>query len=902
MLCAARVAVALTVLVGCSAGPHDPSPPLGSDAGSATPAADALSHPPEGRLPTTAHPDSYRLELDVDPKADGFSGKATIALTLDAPTRSLWLHGRDLTIESASLSGASAPLATKAYPEHGILGVDLGAERAPGDYTLTIAYRGKYADGLVGVYKVEAGGESYVFTQFEALDARRAFPCFDEPSFKTPFDVSVVARSGDTVIGNTQIAEEKPTDAGKKRVQFRTTEKLPTYLVALAVGPFDIVEAAPIPASASRTTPIPLRGVAVKGQGRKLAYALAEAPNVILELEKYFGIAYPYDKLDLIAVPDFAAGAMENAGAVTFREVLLLVDPALGTETQRRDVTATMSHELSHQWFGDLVTMAWWDDLWLNEAFATWMGQRTVGKLHPGWETELETLAGMHGAMDSDSLSSARAIRQPIKSEDDIENAFDDLTYEKGGGLIGMFERYVGEDRFQAGVRRYLGKHRFGVATTDQFLADVFEGLPPELPAAFHGLLDHPGVPAISLSTCDPKKPGAITATVSRWLPLGSSADKNLVSSVPVCLKSAGGKETCKLLGPGVNEISLGATCPKWVFPNAGGAAYARWNPTRLELVEIMKDAWKELRPTEKMATADAIRAGYRAGTLDTEALFEALPKIANDPSRSVAFTLVEDLESVRDSIVDPAQRPALARKMDTIYGPLFKTAGWDAKKKNDTPVLRHDALEAATLVGRDPALRKEAARRAARWLGLGSPADKTALPPEIVEVALSIVVQEGDPEVWSALASLLAKTDDALARWQLLIAMMRTPDAALAGKARQMVLDGTIRSSEVFRAIATMMFVPEQGEATWQWFAKNVDALAARAPEGVSGYFPALAEHLCDDKREAEIRGLFNPRLDKFVGARRELENTIERLHVCSAIRRQQAEAANRFLGKPNP
>jgi alanyl aminopeptidase len=311
-----------------------------------------------------------------------------------------------------------------------------------------------------------------------------------------------------------------------------------------------------------------------------------------------------------------------------------------------------------------------------------------------------------------------------------------------------------------------------------------------------------------------------------------------------------------------------------------------------------MRDAWKDLRPMERMATVDAVRAGYRAGTIDTEAVFSALPKIAADPSRSVAFALVPDLETMRDYVARADDAPKLSREVEKIYAPLFKTAGWEPKAKNDTPVLRHDALQAATLVGKDAALRKEAVRRSRRWLGIEGAADARALAPEIVEVALTIAVEDGGAEIWDALAKRLAGTDDALARRQLLIALMRTPDPALAARARKMVLDGTVRTSEVYRALATLMSVASLRESTWQWFAANVDAVIARAPESFAGYFPSLAEHLCDDRRENDVRRVFGPRLDKLVGARRELENTLERNRVCSAIRAGQDAATSRFLG----
>ncbi len=891
-----RAWIALFVVTGCaSARPTDGPVPTSTEPSHQV--APAFPAPPSGRLPDTARPTAYTLELVVDPGAEGFVGVVDIAFELAAPSRWLWLHAKDLTIDSAKLGGEDDELRTQASPARGLMVIDLGRELPAGAHAVEVAYHAKYASGLSGLYKVEVGADAYAFTQFEALDARRAFPCFDEPGFKTPFSVSVVAKASDQVVGNTRVESQEKLDGGMKRVRFTRTEKLPTYLVALAVGPLDIVEAAPIPASEARKTATPLRGVAPRGQGKKLAYALAEADDVILELERYFGTAYPYDKLDLIAVPDFAAGAMENAGAVTFQEGLLLVDPATGTEPQRRDVTAVMAHELAHQWFGNLVTMAWWDDLWLNEAFATWMGQRTVERLHPEWESELETLASMHSAMDSDSLASARAIRQPIVEEGDVENAFDDLTYEKGGGLIAMFERYHGEERFRAGVRRYLERHRFGSATTEAFLTDVFDGAAPDVPQSFRGFLNGPGVPAVAVGACVAGTPAKVSVDVERFLPLGSTAAKKLGGSVPICVRSQGGATACALAPVGKSDVSLGAKCPKWVFPNADGAAYVRWTPSKTEIETLFSGAWRELSSREKMAAVDSMRAGLRAGTLEAGAYLSALPKLAADPARSVAFAPEDDLGFLRTHVVSAADRPKLERVVRDAYGPLFARAGWTPRTGvKDTPVLRHDALEMAAVLGRDPKLRAEALRRARAYLGVGTKVDASQLAPEIVNVALEIAIADGGAELWDAAKTRLVTTDDALVRRALLVALMGAPPP-MVERSRALLLDGTVRGGEMYYAVRALLADPTTLVDNWTWLAKNLDAVAARMPDSVKGYLPNMAARLCDASRTAEIRATFQPYLDTFVGVRRELENSIERVQVCAAIADRQREPLARWL-----
>jgi alanyl aminopeptidase len=329
------------------------------------------------------------------------------------------------------------------------------------------------------------GGDDYVFTQFQPIAARRAFPGFDEPSFKAPFELTLTVPHGHVAVGNSPALSEEKDPSGRRRIRFAPTPPLPTYLVAWAVGPFDVVEA-PLPPSAEREHSLPLRGLAPRGRGPELRFALDHTGPLLESLERYFASPYPFAKLDVIAVPDFGAGAMENVGAFTFRDSLLLIDPDRAPEWQRRSFANVMAHELAHSWFGNLVTMPWWDDLWLNESFATWMLQQ------------------VHSAMNADSLDSARSIRQPIASDHDIANAFDGITYSKGAGVLAMFERWLGEESFRAGIRRHVEEHRFGSADADDLLQALSAASGRDVSGPFQGFLTRPGVPFLrTREVCD---------------------------------------------------------------------------------------------------------------------------------------------------------------------------------------------------------------------------------------------------------------------------------------------------------------------------------------------------------------------------------------------------------------
>ncbi len=906
--------LAAVLLLGCAPASPDPTGPV-LPSTSGAPLDVAPEAPPVGRLPTTVVPQRYALELELDPKRPTFRGSVTIDVQLKEPRRRIYLHGRDLRVSAARVftsggSGATAiptTLEVKALADRSLLELTAPSGLAAGPARLVIEYEAPFSESLSGLYRVQSGGDWYVFSQMEPLDARRALPCFDEPSFKTPFDVTLVVSGADQAITNARMAEETPAEGGRRRVRYHETEKLPTYLLAFAVGPFDVVESEPVPKTPQRERPIPLRGVAPRGKGKHLGFALERHRVLVQELERYFLIAYPYDKLDVIAVPDASYGAMENAGAITYRDILLLVDPATATEAQRRDVVGVAAHELAHQWFGNLVTMQWWDDLWLNEAFATWMGQRMVETLHPQWHADLESIAWAQHAMDVDSLVSARAIRQKITTDDDVENAFDALTYSKGGGLISMYERYLGREAFQAGVKRYLDAHRFGNATADDFLAAVFRDK-PELIESFRGFLDKPGVPALTVR-CEGTSSVGLEVGVSRYLPLGSKGDPSSPFAVPLCARVPGASDTgrasakagstadpqgshCGLVGQGEKVVpklgGSGTGCPAWFFPNTDGAAYARWLPSPAQAKATLESAMPHLSARERLSLADALRAGVFAGTLGLGDVLGALPKFAADPLREVAYAPLPLLQALRDDLVTPADQAKIDRAIVASYEPKLKALGWVERPGDvaDVGLHRELAIEMLGGVGRHAPTRREALRRARLWLGLGGAPDPAALGADVRQIALVLAVKEGGAPVWDAVLARFKKDEDPLVRRHLLLALAAPTDDALAARARDLVLGDVLTKSERLSMLRRLADVPEQRRALWAWTKLNVLKLKEALAEGHVSYLPTLAEQLCDATFVPDVRATFEPHVKTMLGAPRALENAVERIATCSAVR----------------
>ncbi|HLM76137.1 MAG TPA: M1 family metallopeptidase, partial [Polyangiaceae bacterium] len=793
--------------------------------------------PPLGRLPSDVRPLHYGLTLEISPEKERFSGSVEIAIELSKARDVLWLHGRSLAVERAvvEVDGKAIQGAWEEVHPTGVAALRLERPIGPGKATIKIVYNAAFEKGMVGLYRVERGGASYAFTHFEPVRARQAFPGFDEPAFKVPFDVTLIVPKDSKAIANTREIAREDAPGNRSRVRFATTEPLPNYLIAFAVGPLDIVTSEAVPPSAVRSRPLPLRGVAARGRGPELAYSLARAVEIIPALEAYFGVAYPYDKLDLIAVPE-RHGAMENAGAITFREILLLVDEKTASLRDRRALVSVLAHELAHMWLGDLVTMPWWDDLWLKEAAATWMSDRVTTRLYPDQGFDVAALEAIHDAMDGDSRLTARQIRQEIREQHDIFNAFDDITYDKGGGVIAMFERWIGPEIFQKGVQGYLKKHNAGVANMADLLVSLAEASGRDVAGPMRTFLDQPGVPFVEAKlTCDAG--ASLKLTQSRYLPLGSAGDASRTWHIPVCVRYAKGEGSavaCSLLTEREGTMLLdpeGRACPKWVLPNADGAGYYRWALPSGDLAALADKGYAKLSSRERLSFAQSLKAGFQRGATPAADVMAALAPLARDPSVAVAtkpmtflYTALKWLEG------DPA-RADVERYGRSLYAPVYRELGWEPKKAGkaeedvDKRLLRDQVVGFLALGVRDPEVRKEAVRRAKAYVGFGKDGaiHPEAVDPSLAGVALAVAVQEEGKAFFDTLETLLVKAEDDAIRQRILSALGRATSPDLAARARALALDPRVRPHEVMVTVFSQINQVETREAAWAWFKGNL-------------------------------------------------------------------------------
>jgi alanyl aminopeptidase len=869
---------------------------------------------PSGRLPGWAVPQSYQLAFKVDPAQADFSGTTTIEVKLAKASDHLWLDGADLKVSKVRITDAAGTVHAGKYvaadPKAGVARVDFGSVLQPQQLSLTIEYTAPLNAQLQGLYKVNAKGKPYAMTQMEPISARFAFPGFDEPGFKTPFDISITAPVGETVVANTRQVNERSDGKGWKTVTFARTVPLPTYLVAFAVGPWDVVAGPDISPDAYRAKPLQLRGVAAEGEGHRMQHVLSETPSIIHALENYYGFGYPFDKLDLLAAPDFSAGAMENPGLVTFRDWLLLLDKDSPARNVRGSFNVT-AHELAHMWTGDTVTTEWWNDIWLNEAFATWMQQKVTMQVHPEYRADLDRVRGGQRAMGNDSLVSARSVRQPITGNGDITTAFDGITYQKGASVLGMYENYVGEDTFRKGMRAYIQKHKFGNATADDLVDAIAAAAGKGAPFkhAFNSFLNQSGVPYVRTRLEYNGGQAVLQLSQERYLPLGSKGDAQRLWGVPVCVRygtSANGKDEaqtskveCKMLDQASGSMALpGAGKPTWVMPNANASGYYRFSLDKPQLTRLTAVVGK-LSDAEQLAYADAVSASFRRGDLDAGDVLAAFKPLTASPISDVATAPLGQVTWIAHHAAHTdAQRARVDAWVRKAYLPRLQKLGYQrvAGEVDTAALLRSTLAEALAFDFRVPEVRAALLKQgeAALKRGVNDRLDLASANPDLLGTVLGVAVQTHGKSAVDALIAELPRTSDPALRNGILDGLSRAEDPALAEQVRNFALTDTVKVGEMGRLLMGERDTVAQRDAMWQWFTAHYAQILARTGSFAGGRLPSLAASGgCSATEATRLHTVFDSRASDAAGIARGLAQTGESIELCAALKQAQDPAA---------
>jgi len=862
---------------------------------------------PQGRLPGWAVPQSYQLAFKVDPAQQDFSGTTTIKVKLTQASDHLWLDGAELKVSKVTITDAAGKVHAGKYvamdPKAGVARVDFGSTLQPQQLTVKVEYTAPLNAQLQGLYKVTAKGQPYAMTQMEPISARFAFPGFDEPGFKTPFDLSITVPDHENVVANTQQVKQAPAGKGWKTVTFAQTLPLPTYLVAFAVGPWDIVAGPDISPTAYRAKPLQLRGIAAKGEGQRMKHVLGETPSIIHALENYYGFGYPFDKLDLLAAPDFEAGAMENPGLVTFRDWLLLIDK----DSPARNVQGSFNvnaHELAHQWTGDTVTTEWWNDIWLNEAFATWMQQKVTMQVHPEYRADLDRVRGGQGAMNNDSLVSARSIRQPITGNGDIMTAFDGITYQKGASVIGMFENYVGEKTYQKGMRAYIQSQKYGNATADDLVSAIATAADKgdAFKHAFKSFLDQSGVPYVATKLEQKNGQTVLQLSQSRYLPLGSSGDPQRIWGVPVCVRygtADGSKVACEMLDKATGSMVLaGASNPTWIMPNANASGYYRFSLDKSELGGLVKQIGK-LSDAEQLAYADAISASFRHGDLDAGDMLAALQPLTGSKIREVATVPLDQATQLYHRIAaTDAQRARLAAWAKAAYLPRLEQLGYQRKagESEDDSLMRSSLASSLAFDFKLPEVRAALLKQgeAALKPKADGHLNLAAADPDLLGDALGVAVQEHGKSAVDALIAELPKTSDPALRNGILGGLASVEDPALTEQVRNFALTKPVKVGEMRMLLSGGRDTLAERDAMWSWFTAHYAQILDRTGSFSGGRLPSMAAGGgCSSAEYDRLQAFFKTREKDAAGIGRGLAQTGESIQLCSALKAKQDPAA---------
>ena len=854
------------------------------------------------RLPRDVLPVAYAPTLTIDPNETHFDGFIDIDVRVVKPVARVWLNAKNLSIAAASatipatLTTPATLLAAKVVPGNDdVIGLQFDAPLPVGAATLTLRYVGVVeAVNAQGVFRQQDGERWSVFTQFEPLDARRAFPCFDEPDMKATWRLTLRIPEGMRAFGNMPVdAMSAPRD-GRRDVTFQRTPLLPSYLVAFAVGDFDVVDAGKAGLNA---TPISI--ITPKGRGAEAAFAAANTGAILAATEKYFGMPYPFPKLDLIGYPKSTFGqAMENPGLITYTARSLLARPDELSPGFQQQFIGTTAHEIAHMWFGDYVTMAWWDDLWLNESFASWMASLVMQELRPEWGTSGWRTFQRGRAMESDRLPSARRIRQAVTERADVHASFDSIAYAKGESVLTMFEAWLGPQKFQDGVRRYMQAHAWGNATAEDFFAALAAADAAVVPA-LRGFVERAGVPVLDVALDCADQPSLVVSQ-RRFEPAGTPPGAAERWVFPACFEfgdAKQGREVCTLVKEARQVVPLPTTtCPAWAIANRSGIGYflAQLSPA---LYGALRNAKDVLAARDYGPLLGDLNLLTGSGVVTYAVALPVVGNLAGTTDPRAAQRAVNIANQVSPALLTPENTAKYAAWVRAKFGDRATTLGWLPKAGDDADTIRlREATMALVAVrGADVAHGQEAQRLATLWLS-----DRKAIPATVRRSVLAGAARTAAANsvaLFDGLLDVALTTKDANEREDVLDALGAFRDPSLLERALALTLDPRLGPRDSTEPLQQALKDPATSQRALAWFARNIDALSARLPKEFQGYWPALVSAACTEAERAQFVAMFESRVRDLDAGPRTYRNALEKIDACIAAARVQRDPLNAFL-----
>jgi aminopeptidase N/puromycin-sensitive aminopeptidase len=835
------------------------------------------------RLPETVKPEHYELTLAPDLKTATFTGKETIDVLMLEPVDAITLNSAEIKFESVTTTLGGKLLTAKVNEDTDKQQVTLNfGEKLPaGKLKLEFKYTGILNNELRGFYLSKTAKRSYAVTQFESTDARRAFPSFDEPALKATFDVTLIVDKGDTAISNTNVISDKPMAGDKHAITFATTPKMSTYLVAFLVGDFKCLSGS--------SDGVPIRACATPDQVQYGAFALSAAEYVLHYYDTYFGIKYPMPKLDMIAIPDFEAGAMENFGAITYRESDMLLDSKHASVGAERNVGLVVAHEMAHQWFGDMVTLKWWDNTWLNEGFATWMENKPIEAWKPEWKMEQEVADDDQGTLNLDAQKITRTIRAKADTPDEINEMFDGISYGKAGAMLLMVENYEGKDTFRQGVHKYLSEHLYGNATAEDFWNTQAAVSHKPIDKIMDSLVSQPGEPLI---TIDDAEVGAVKVSQKRFfLNPKDSSNGAEVWTIPVCFKAIGG-EHCELFS-GANQ-SLAAPKAPLLFANAEGKGYYRTSYPEAVYRELVAHVESDLSPEERISLLGDQWALTRSGKANVESYLTLVAAVSGDSSATVLSGPVGSLSTIDRQIAStPEERSQFSAWVRAKFLPAYKSVG--TPEVSDSPSkreLRAELLGIVAGLGHDPEAIAEAKAITARNL-----ADPARVDQTLANAALNIAARNGDLALFEQLQKVSETAVNAQDRSDALRALALFRDPAIVKRALDYAVSGKVKNQDAVYFLAVELLSRDTQDQAWQYVQDNWDKVTAQFTTFGGAYLISGTGGFCSAEKEEQVSSFFAAH--KVAASERTLERTKNQIQDCIDLRAAQEPGLKAWLAK---
>ena len=859
----------------------------------------AAPQPPAVKLGNEVQPRHAVLDLNLSPEKPDFSGKVTFDISINQSVDHFWLNATELTISEATLSQNGKSQKAEIIPgDEDFVGFQFPAPLQTGAARLTITFSGKVNQkSSEGIFQSNTKDDKYVFTQFEAISARRAFPCFDQPNFKIPWQLTLHVPQSDSAVANTKVLKESPESSGTKAVQFTETKPLPSYLVAFGVGPFEYVDA-----GTTGVSHVPVRIVVPKGTKDRAKFAASISAEILTREEKYFGIPFPYDKSDQLAIPLSFGGAMENPGLVTYDANIILAPAGQESLQHQREYASIAAHELAHQWTGDLVTMEWWNDVWLNESFATWMASKLLAEWKPEWNTRADDQDARQGAMLQDTKTTARRINQPVNNKDDIANAFDGITYEKGGSVLATFENAIGPENFRRAMHNYLTAHAFGNATTDDFLSALAAASKPEYATAFRTFLDQIGVPELKTTlACSEGKNPVIHVEQQRLLPLGSTGDVHATWGVPFCVAYSNGNgraQSCKLITKEQDDLELqGSGCPSWYLGNAKEIGYYEAQYDSKALSSLL-DHRNELSLAEQVGVLGDLDTLEETSQMPWDAGLDLVGKLKDDKNPKIVLAAV-NLSGIPLMYIEDNDLQNYTNFVEATFGPRARALGWLPKpgESEEEQLERPQLVGFVARLGKDPQLLAEARRLADSWM-----ANHKSVPADVAGSVLRSAARYGDAAFYDkVLAAAKAETDPTF-KPRLIGTLGSFIDPKLVERSLDLAFSGTFDARLSINIVFATLGQPSTARISYQYVREHYDAVKAKLPSSVdsdyASFLPFLASaSTCSDQGETEAREFFEPRMKGVVGGPRQLASALEQIHLCAAAKPNAAKEIASFL-----